>query len=107
LVVDALECSLFETTAAEIHIGFGYVYSAGKIQGLADEWSLIITGGGPADQNEFVEALGAGNNRRSEKRPPVANDFALGYTYLDVLDADQEGEPSWAPQAQQCRRIVG
>ena len=26
--------------------------------------------------------------------PPIANSFALGYTYYDVLDADQEGSLS-------------
>lgn len=25
------------------------------------------------------------------RRPPIANQFALGYTYQDVLDADQDG----------------
>lgn len=28
---------------------------------------------------------------RNRKKPPIANEFALGYTYQDVLDADQEG----------------
>lgn len=26
------------------------------------------------------------------KKPPVASRFALGYTYQDVLDADQDGK---------------
>ena len=45
-----------------------------------------------------MESLGGGagsstggGNRKGEKRPPIANEFALGYTYLDVLDADHEG----------------
>lgn len=45
-----------------------------------------------------MESLGGGGggsgggHRKADKRPPVANAFALGYTYLDVLDADHEGE---------------
>ena len=31
------------------------------------------------------------NDKRKGGAPPVANQFALGYTYLDVLDADHEG----------------
>jgi len=30
-------------------------------------------------------------DRQSSKQPPIANNFALGYTYQDVLDADHEG----------------
>jgi dynein light intermediate chain 1 len=33
-------------------------------------------------------------DRHGSKQPPVANNFALGYTYHDVLDADHEGR-SW------------
>lgn len=49
-----------------------------------------------------MESLGGGGggsgggHRKADKRPPVANAFALGYTYLDVLDADHEGELSSA-----------
>lgn len=31
------------------------------------------------------------HDRHSSKQPPIANNFALGYTYHDVLDADHEG----------------
>lgn len=31
------------------------------------------------------------SEKRRGRLPPVANQFALGYTYQDVLDADQEG----------------
>jgi hypothetical protein len=30
-------------------------------------------------------------DRQGTKQPPIANNFALGYTYHDVLDADHEG----------------
>jgi hypothetical protein len=30
-------------------------------------------------------------DRQGSKQPPIANNFALGYTYHDVLDADHEG----------------
>ncbi|CAK7274554.1 hypothetical protein SEPCBS57363_006224 [Sporothrix epigloea] len=67
------------------------------------ERNLFVFGGSVESQNEFVEALGArrnaaGNNSTSaaaadlSSRPPVANHLALGYTYYDVLDADQEGD---------------
>ncbi|KAL4799685.1 dynein light intermediate chain-domain-containing protein [Aspergillus venezuelensis] len=63
------------------------------------EKNLLILGGTPESQREFLEAYSAdtsdpslSNERRNRKGklPPVANQFALGYTYLDVLDADQE-----------------
>jgi dynein light intermediate chain 1 len=43
-----------------------------------------------------MEALSVDDSRKtqerqSSKQPPVANNFALGYTYHDVLDADHEG----------------
>ena len=42
-----------------------------------------------------MESLSSQDHRRlvdrgNTKLPPVANSFALGYTYYDVLDADQE-----------------
>jgi len=46
-------------------------------------------------QRDFLESLSNGDSRRNadrqSKMPPVANSYALGYTYYDVLDADQEG----------------
>lgn len=46
-------------------------------------------------QREFLETLSnedsTKRDRRNHKQPPIANNFALGYTYHDVLDADQEG----------------
>ena len=38
-----------------------------------------------------MESLGAGGFKKGSKAAPVANAFALGYTYQDVLDADHEG----------------
>lgn len=35
-----------------------------------------------------------GQDRHTAKQPPIANNFALGYTYQDVLDADHEGMSS-------------
>ncbi|KAL2812388.1 dynein light intermediate chain-domain-containing protein [Aspergillus granulosus] len=61
------------------------------------EKNLLILGGTPESQREFLETFTAdtsdpslSNEKRKGKLPPVANQFALGYTYLDVLDADQE-----------------
>ncbi|CAK7271461.1 hypothetical protein SEPCBS119000_004618 [Sporothrix epigloea] len=67
------------------------------------ERNLLVFGGSVESQAEFVEALGArrsslGNNNTVAAGadltglPPVANHLALGYTYYDVLDADQEGD---------------
>ncbi|KAK6359896.1 hypothetical protein TWF696_001024 [Orbilia brochopaga] len=54
--------------------------------------SILVLGGGADEQKEFVDALGgfSPDSRKQSRRPPVANEFALGYTYLDVLDAEQE-----------------
>ncbi|KKK23450.1 dynein light intermediate chain [Aspergillus rambellii] len=61
------------------------------------EKNLLILGGTPESQREFLEAFSAdtsdpslSNEKRKGKLPPIANQFALGYTYQDVLDADQE-----------------
>lgn len=56
-----------------------------------------MAGGTPETQREFLESVStdASNNRRPPDRgrkPPIANQFALGYTYQDVLDTDHEGE---------------
>ncbi|KAL2262291.1 hypothetical protein VTK26DRAFT_1843 [Humicola hyalothermophila] len=59
------------------------------------EKNIILLGGTVDSQREFFESLSNNDLRRSLDRnasraPPVANSFALGYTYYDVLDADQE-----------------
>lgn len=63
-------------------------------------WSRALAnlwiGGTTDSQREFLEALSVDHSRKtqdrqSSKQPPVANNFALGYTYHDVLDADHEG----------------
>lgn len=59
------------------------------------EKNIILLGGTVDSQREFFESLSNSELRRTLDRnasrmPPVANSFALGYTYYDVLDADQE-----------------
>ncbi|ODM20741.1 hypothetical protein SI65_03794 [Aspergillus cristatus] len=61
------------------------------------EKNLLILGGTPESQREFLETFsadtsepGLSNDKRKGRIPPIANQFALGYTYQDVLDADQE-----------------
>ena len=60
------------------------------------EKNILVLGGTVDSQKEFLESL-SGNearralDRKSTKLPPIANSFALGYTYYDVLDTDQEG----------------
>ena len=53
------------------------------------------TGGTVESQRDYIEALANNDTRRNgdrQKIPPIANSFALGYTYYDVMDADQDGE---------------
>ncbi|KAI1425204.1 dynein light intermediate chain-domain-containing protein [Xylaria sp. FL1777] len=58
------------------------------------EKNMLVLGGSVDSQREFLEALSSSGQRRNLDRqnglPPIANSFALGYTYYDVLDADQE-----------------
>ncbi|KAM0267971.1 hypothetical protein ACHAPA_005317 [Fusarium lateritium] len=57
------------------------------------EKNLIVLGGTPEHQRDFLESLSSSESRRNADRlkiPPIANNFALGYTYYDVLDADQD-----------------
>ncbi|KPM35377.1 hypothetical protein AK830_g11191 [Neonectria ditissima] len=57
------------------------------------EKNLIVLGGTPESQRDFLESLSSSESRRNADRyktPPIANSFALGYTYYDVLDADQD-----------------
>lgn len=64
-----------------------------------DDANLLTLGGTPESQRDFLETFSADtsadpglvNDKRKGKTPPIANQFALGYTYRDVLDADQEG----------------
>ncbi|KAL8761521.1 MAG: hypothetical protein Q9184_002370 [Pyrenodesmia sp. 2 TL-2023] len=58
------------------------------------EKNLLVLGGNAELQREFLETLESDTSRRPQdrrrKKPPVANEFALGYTYQDVLDADHD-----------------
>ena len=61
------------------------------------EKNVVVLGGSPDTQKEFLELIASDAPKRPQDRykrkPVIANDFALGYTYQDVLDADHEGEP--------------
>ncbi|OAP61091.1 hypothetical protein AYL99_03292 [Fonsecaea erecta] len=72
--------------------------SASKGKDLSEK-QLILLGGTPDQQRGFLEQLNppnqraryANNDRRRQPRiAPISNRYALGYTYHDVLDADQE-----------------
>ena len=72
--------------------------SASKGKDLIEK-QLVVLGGTPDQQREFLEQLNppeirpryANNDRRRQPRiAPLSNLYALGYTYHDVLDADQE-----------------
>ncbi|KAI1765748.1 putative motor protein [Hypoxylon sp. FL1150] len=59
------------------------------------EKNLLVLGGSVESQRDFLEGLSSTEGRKSldrsdQKTPPIANNFALGYTYYNVLDADQE-----------------
>ncbi|KAH6605274.1 hypothetical protein Trco_006981 [Trichoderma cornu-damae] len=57
------------------------------------EKNLLVLGGTPESQREFLDSLSGSEPRRNfdrQKIPPIANNYALGYTYYDVLDADQD-----------------
>ncbi|CAD6588035.1 MAG: hypothetical protein ASARMPREDX12_003131 [Alectoria sarmentosa] len=58
------------------------------------EKNLIVLGGTPDTQKELLETLASDAPKRPQDRhkrkPVIANELALGYTYQDVLDADQE-----------------
>lgn len=62
------------------------------------EKQLIVLGGSPDQQREFLSQLNPEqdsarsrfNQTRRTRPPTLSNKYALGYTYHDVLDADQE-----------------
>ncbi|TLD21925.1 hypothetical protein PspLS_08220 [Pyricularia sp. CBS 133598] len=56
------------------------------------EKNLLVLGGTVETQRSFLETLSSDFRRTldTDHIPPVANHFALGNTYYDVLDADQE-----------------
>ncbi|KFY17379.1 hypothetical protein V492_00712 [Pseudogymnoascus sp. VKM F-4246] len=64
------------------------------------ERNVFVLGGSTDSQKEFLEALSSDSSakrsqgRHGNRKPPVANDFALGYTYHDVLDAENEARLS-------------
>jgi dynein light intermediate chain 1 len=57
---------------------------------------LIPVGGTPETQREFIASLDTvttptpSSRNQASNKPPIANEFALGYTYQDVLDTDQQ-----------------
>ncbi|KAF1999050.1 dynein [Amniculicola lignicola CBS 123094] len=59
------------------------------------EKSMLVLGGTPDTQREFLESIStdpSGTRRPPDRgrKAPIANQFALGYTYQDVLDSDHE-----------------
>ena len=63
------------------------------------ERNLVVLGGTAESQKEFIESLEQErpsrirqhDRSRNNRKVAVANRFALGYTYLNVYDADHEG----------------
>lgn len=62
------------------------------------EKQLLVLGGSPQQQRDFLEQLNPDHDTartrfsqsRKPRAAPISNQYALGYTYHDVLDADQE-----------------
>ncbi|KAH7316705.1 dynein light intermediate chain-domain-containing protein [Stachybotrys elegans] len=57
------------------------------------EKNILVLGGTAESQRDFLESLSSSELRRNndrQKAPPIATNFALGYAYYDVLDADQD-----------------
>ncbi|KAJ9657389.1 hypothetical protein H2201_008183 [Coniosporium apollinis] len=59
------------------------------------EKSVLVLGGTPETQKDFLDSIRTDPEKRRRppdrgRKPPIANQFALGYTYQDVLDTDQE-----------------
>lgn len=65
------------------------------------EKNLLVLGGTQDSQKEFIESLSQESqsrlrptDRNKNRKIQVANQFALGYTYLNVYDSDHEGWPA-------------
>lgn len=59
------------------------------------EKNMLVLGGSVESQRDFLASLSSNEKRRNmdrskDKMPPIANSYALGYTYYDVLDVDQD-----------------
>lgn len=77
------------------------------MQTILTDWGCNL-GGTPETQQDFLGTLSSDPNNAQlstekwkSKAPPIANQFALGYTYQDVLDADGEGESQHRSLARQ------
>jgi dynein light intermediate chain 1 len=59
------------------------------------EKNLIVLGGTAESQREMLAALSRDQRRGADPPPPVANDFALGYTYYDVVEHNKNSDGGW------------
>ncbi|TGZ84776.1 hypothetical protein EX30DRAFT_367915 [Ascodesmis nigricans] len=80
------------STEAEKEDMWAFMLSSVASSKRLPQKSILVLGGSEEQQKEFVESLGGEGSaaQRGKKQAPVANEFALGYTYLDVEDADHE-----------------
>jgi dynein light intermediate chain 1 len=81
---------------AEKAIWVPMLNNASRAKDLAEK-QLIVLGGTPEQQREFLETVNPETerpryqkDRQKKQKPPISNLYALGYTYQDILDADQE-----------------
>jgi len=63
------------------------------------EKNLIVLGGSQETQKNFIDSLAQEQttrlkqqDRARNRKAPIANQFALGYTYQNVYDVDQDGK---------------
>ncbi len=70
--------------------------AASKGKDLVEKY-LLVLGGSPEQQREFLEQINTDdtrsrfNNGRNVKKVPISNHYTLGYTYHDIQDVDGEG----------------
>jgi len=84
-----------QSTAPKKEIWSTLLASVSSGKRLAEK-QLVVLGGTPESQREFISTLDTDispqSSNRNVQKAPIANDFALGYTYQHVLDTDHEGE---------------
>jgi len=56
------------------------------------EKNLIVLGGSAESQREMLAALSWDQRRGPDELLPIANDFALGYTYYDVMEYNKNSD---------------
>ena len=56
------------------------------------EKNLLVLGGTAESQREMLEDLSRNQRKGVDDTPPIANEFALGYTYYDVAEHNKNSD---------------